>query len=486
MEILQRVAETIGKFDLLSPGQRVIVGVSGGADSLCLMSCLNSLGYQITIAHLDHRLRSESAEEAKYVQKICSKMGLEILVERANVRALADQGYSLEEAARLIRYQFLARVAKDRGVDRISTGHTADDQVETVLMHFIRGAGPAGLRGILPDTKLEDWVDIPQGKGIHLVRPLLEIWRSDTEAYCRRMKLDPVLDPSNEDPSFFRNKIRHHLIPILKGYNPGIENVILRMARVMAAEMQMVEDFLQKEWHNLVMEDRGNAIKLDINTFEELPVALQRSSIRRMIKQLHPELRDIGFEHIERAVEFLTGTNRYNRLQLLDGLEILILSPDLAVIKDESHKLAFPEYPQVQGQTPSEISIPGRMMLENGWSLLVERLDLAEMKRDAFLGSLHDRQAALDSNAVKGRIRLRTIQSGDRISPLGMGGSLKVSDLFINHKIPAPARANWPLIVDDEKVIWVVGLRIADHCRITSNTREIIFMRVVPCGEKGR
>ncbi len=480
---MNQVVETITKFELLSPGQSVIVGVSGGADSLCLLVCLKDLGYQVTIAHLNHQLREKSAEEAQFVEKIGREMGIETVSEKGDVRDLAARGYSIEEAARLVRYRFLAHVAKARGVDTISTGHTADDQIETVLMHFLRGAGPAGLRGILPATNLNDWVDIPEGNGIRLVRPLLEIRRSQTEVFCRDVNLNPVQDPSNKDPSFFRNKIRLHLIPILKEYNPGIDNIILRMARIMVAETEMVEDLLQEKWKNLVIEDDREVIKLDRNVFENLPLALQRSFIRCFIKQLRPNIRDVGFEHVERAIEFLSSSENYNSLQLLAGLEMITLSTDIALLRDEGKELSFPEYPQLKSQMTSELPVPARISLENGWTLQIDHKDLQEIHRLEFLATLDDYHAAMDVNCIKGKIWLRTIQPGDRISPLGMDGSLKVSDLFINNKIPQPARRNWPLIVDDEKVLWVVGLRIADDCRVTTKTKEIIYIRVASSRE---
>lgn len=479
MVIPELVADTIAKNRLLNPGQRVIVGVSGGADSLCLMACLNTLGYQVVIAHLDHQLRTESAEEAQYVKRIGDNYGILTIVEKGNVFELADRGYSLEEAARLLRYRFLVRVAKEMETDTISTGHTADDQVETVLMHLLRGAGPSGLRGILLDTKLDDWVDIPQGKGIHLVRPLLETRRSQTEAYCKEVQLKPIQDPSNLDPSFFRNKIRHHLIPLLKEYNPGIENIILRMASVMEAETQLVDDLLKEKWRGLVLESDEAFVKLSRNGFEKLPVALQRSFVRRIIKWVYPEIRDIGFEHIERAVDFLSGTSKTNRLQLLAGLEILLLSSKVAVLRKECQELSFLEYPQVDDVSIQELPVPSQIEFENGWILLVGTKKIDEMNKEEFLLSLDDKTAALDVDQIKGLLHLRTIQPGDRIQPLGMDGNIKVSELFINSKIPQPARRKWPLIVDDEKIIWVVGLRIADECRITSKTREIIFFQAV-------
>jgi tRNA(Ile)-lysidine synthetase-like protein len=169
--------------------------------------------------------------------------------------------------------------------------------------------------------------------------------------------------------------------------------------------------------------------------------------------------------------------------KLIAGLEMLNLNPEIAIVRDEGQKLFFPEYPQIQIQRPLEITVPSCIELENGWTLKIDVQDITGINRGALFESLDKYNAAFDVNTLEGKIHLRTIQPGDRISPLGMPGSIKISDLFINNKIPQPARMNWPLIVDDRKVIWVVGLRIADDCRIRSRTKEIIHLQVTPSRE---
>jgi len=168
MDVSALVADFIARFDLLDAKQKVIVGVSGGTDSLCLLDCLHRLGYPLVLAHLDHQLRSDSDTDADFCRRMAERYGIPVAVEAADVRGFADGGHSLEEAARLLRYRFLVRMAEDFNTNMIATGHTADDQVETILMHFMRGAGPSGLRGMLPATVLDDWVDVPEGDGVML------------------------------------------------------------------------------------------------------------------------------------------------------------------------------------------------------------------------------------------------------------------------------------------------------------------------------
>jgi tRNA(Ile)-lysidine synthase len=480
MEIIEQVAKTIKEYELFSPEQRVVTGVSGGADSLCLLGCLKDLGYEVVVAHLDHQLRNESEEEAEFVKKIAKNLGLEWVTEKGDVQHLAEKGYSLEEAARLVRYRFLVRVAKDMGEDTISTGHTADDQIETVLMHFLRGSGPSGLRGMLYKTALEDWIDIPNAEGISLARPLLDVRHVQTEAYCDQMGITPIYDPSNQDTTFFRNRIRHLLIPFLKDFNPGIEEIILRMAKVMQAETLMIHDLLKEKWESIVLETSEDSLHIDRIQFSEMHIALQRSFIRRVIKVLKPDIRDLGFDHVERAIRFLTGKPHSNKLQLISGLEILNFSTREAVFLDAGTLLKFPEYPQMRTCSIQEIIAPSSMELQNNWRLTAERREMKAKDHHELLASLEALTAALDVESIRGQLAVRPIQPGDRIHPLGMRGSLKVSDLFINCKILQPARERWPLVVDEEKVVWVVGLRIHDRCRIMPSTKEIILIQAVP------
>jgi tRNA(Ile)-lysidine synthase len=337
---------------------------------------------------------------------------------------------------------------------------------------------------MLPKTRLKDWVDIPHVGGISLVRPLLEIRRSQTEGYCMQMGIKPIQDPSNQDPSFFRNRIRHHLIPFLKEFNPGIEEIILRMAKVMLAETRLIDRLLQEEWGNIVLKVSEGAVHIQREQFGEMPLALQRSLIRRIIKKLKPDIRNLGFEHVEQAVRFLTDEPHPNKLPLLAGLEILNLSTSEAVLLEERYLITFPEYPQLTTQTMQKLFVPHLMELQSGWVLKTEQMELTTQSRAELLQSLDAMTAALDLRSVEGELHVRSINPGDRIQPLGMAGSIKVSDLFINNKIPQPVREHWPLVVDKEKVVWVVGLRIHNRCRITTSTEEIILVQVKPPEEK--
>jgi len=205
----------------------IIVGVSGGADSLCLLGTLHEAGYSLIVAHFDHQLRPDSAEGAKFVQQIAEKYNLHFVSASDDVAAYAKaEKQTTEEAARNLRYRFLFAQARKYNAQAVAVGHTADDQVETVLMHFLRGAGLSGLKGIQPRTILPAFdLEIP------LVRPILDFWRDDTVAYCVAHNLTPHEDPSNASDDFFRNRLRHNLIPELEKYNPRFRETLQRTSR---------------------------------------------------------------------------------------------------------------------------------------------------------------------------------------------------------------------------------------------------------------
>jgi tRNA(Ile)-lysidine synthase len=478
MEIYQQVEEFIRKERLLQPGQRLVVGVSGGPDSLCLLDCLHNLGYRLVVAHLDHQLRPESPDEAAFVQRTAKSYGLQVIVGKEDVRSMAGAGSSLEEAARLARYRFLVQVARSEGLEVIATGHTADDQAETVLMHFLRGAGPSGLRGMLPATSLATWVGIPDADQIVLVRPLLSTTRKQTYAHCLTIGLEPMQDPSNLDLSFFRNRLRHHLLPMLETYNPGIYRVLNRTGRVMAAEAELVAALVDDCWPLVIRPAGEGAWAIRSKPFLQHPIALQRAILREAIAKLRPSLRDVGFDTVERALSFIKNMQRGKYHALTGDLELLHLS-DEVILRIPGAQVAFPQLPQLTTNRRRRLKVPGRMRLAGDWSLKVSKVKLTRQKFEEFLDDSGGRRVAFDERLLKAPLAIRPPKSGDRIRPLGMHGSMKVANLFVNRHIPQPARARWPLIVSGDEVLWVAGLHMSDDVRLTKDSKQAVVLTLI-------
>ena len=222
----------------LDPSRPVLAGVSGGPDSLCLLDILHTAGYRVIVAHFNHQMRPEASQEADSVSVRAGRLGLPFVSDCADVRAYAEaHGLSLEEAARMLRYEFLFAAARQHAAQAVAVGHTADDQVETVLMHFLRGAGLSGLKGMEYRMLLPVF-----DRQIPLVRPLLSLWRADTESYCREHALVPHYDASNADQAFFRNRLRHTLLPELEKYNPRFKESVLRSAQALQGDYSALQE----------------------------------------------------------------------------------------------------------------------------------------------------------------------------------------------------------------------------------------------------
>jgi len=478
VSVLEQVRDFIAGHALLKPGEHVVAGVSGGADSLCLLDTLHKLGYAVRVVHVDHQLRPESGAEAEFTRRIAAAYGLEAQIEVADVGAWARPGRSLEEAARLARYDSLARAAHAHETRILATGHTADDQAETILMHFLRGAGPDGLRGMQPLTELNAWVDIPAAEGLRLVRPLLGLRRADTTARCAELGLSPCQDASNADLTFRRNRLRHELLPALETYNPRIREALLRTGQVMAAHSDLVSELVAEAWPSVVRRLDPEGLRIHLPAFSLLPVAVQRGVIRRAAGAVRPGLRDLGWEAIERARRFLADPPATRQADWIAGLRLRHWG-DEAAISLSTSELAFPEFPQLAEGQPQAIPIPGRVGLAGGWMLVAE----AGSADLTFVSSLpaeaQARQVVLDAEALSAPLALRPPAPGDRLRPLGLDGSTKVADLLVDRHIPRPARRRWPIVVAGEEPVWVVGLRQAELGRLTSHTRHAIHLRLI-------
>src|SRR5574339_657395 len=234
----------------LTRDRPLVVGVSGGPDSLCLMSVLRKMGYRLVVAHFNRKLLPDADADANIVEQTAARLNLVSVIESGNVRAYADQEkLSIEEAARHLRYSFLMQQARRFGAQAVAVGHTADDQVETVLMHFIRGAGLAGLKGMSYRTILHTFdPEIP------VVRPLLDMWREETIVYCAANGFRPRHDPSNASLDFFRNRLRHLLIPTLESYNPRFREVLWRTSRYLAGDYEILSGVLDEAWKSCVIQ----------------------------------------------------------------------------------------------------------------------------------------------------------------------------------------------------------------------------------------
>ncbi len=474
----------IQRHGLLTPGETVVVGVSGGPDSLCLLHVLRQLSPEFSlslhVAHLNHQIRGEDSDaDAAFVARLAADWGLPVTIESADVPALGRaHKLALEEAARRARYAFLARVARQVGARTIAVAHNADDQTETVLMHWLRGSGLAGLRGMLPVTPLTSNLrsQISNLKSLTLIRPLLDIPRADIEAYCARHDLHARYDRSNLDTTYFRNRLRHELIPYLETYNVNIREVVRRSATVVAADYDLLRAQLEAAWKRVVRAESDQAVTFDLADWRELPPALQRSSLREAIHRLRRALRNINFIHVENAVEILADGETGDQATLPQGLMLTIGYDTFTVAGQDYH--ALPDLPLLFSGEPLPIAIPGRTPLPGTTWVLQAGIFFRSAATEAALAKVRGWQTYLDVAAVGSSPALRVRRPGDRFCPLGMGGrSKQVNEFMINEKIPAAWRDRIPLLVNgDGQIVWVCGWRPDERARVTHATQQVVWL----------
>ena len=452
----------------LDPAKPVLAGVSGGPDSLCLMGILHETGYRVIVAYFNHQLRPEADLEAVSVSKQAARLGLLYESDSADVRTYAgERGLSLEEAARLLRYHFLYAAARKHAAQAVAVGHTANDQVETVLMHFIRGAGLSGLKGMEYRTFLPIFdAQIP------IVRPLLSLWRWETEAYCRAHDLEPHIDASNADTVFFRNRVRHELIPELEKYNPRFTVSLLRTAQTLQGDHAVLQDILEAAWKEVVIESGEGWVAFDQSGLAKRSSGLRRMLIRRAAEVLRPESRDFGFDALDRAAAF-TGATAGKQVDFINGL-YLFREHEKIYLSAYEADLPFAQWPQVSQEKSLHTS---QLDLGNGWIIMKE--ETPSNPGDS-LASGDNWSVRLDADQLPGdSLVIRPRRAGDVFSPLGMDGhTIKLQDLYINLKIPRRARMRWPLVCAGEKIVWVVGYRIAHPFRITESSKHVVHLEI--------
>jgi len=471
------------------PGDKVVVGVSGGPDSVCLLHILRELSPDLSltlqVAHLNHQMRGEDADaDAAFVAELARNWDLPATIESADVSALAHtHKLALEEAARRVRYAFLSKVAVQIGARTIAVAHNADDQTESVLMHWLRGSGLAGLRGMLPSTPLTDYRLLEEQEAgcrpqpLTLIRPLLDIPRVEIEAYCAQHNLQSRFDRSNLDTTYFRNRLRHELIPYLETYNVNIREVVRRSASVVAADYELLREQLEMTWGQVVRTEADHGVTFDLAAWRALPLALKRSTIREAIHRLRRALRNIDFVHVKNAVDILTDGETGAQATLPQGLMLTVGYGTFTVASEDF--LSLPDLPLLLTEQPVPITVPGRTRLpESAWVLEIELSSRSKVS-DEDLAAVRGWEAYLDATAVGPSPSLRPRLPGDRFCPLGMGGRGKrVNEFMINEKIPAAWRKYIPLLVnEDGEIMWVCGWRVDERACVTGDTQRVMWLR---------
>jgi tRNA(Ile)-lysidine synthase len=441
---------------MVSPGDRVVVAVSGGPDSVCLLHLLlqisQELNLQLFVAHLNHMLREEAIEEENFVRELAEKYSLPFYSERIEVAKKLRKGETLEEGARRIRYDFLRRAGERFSANKIALGHNADDLVETVLLNLIRGTGIRGLRGIPPVRK--------EGS-ITFIRPLIEIWREEITQYLKERNIPYMIDRSNLSLEFTRNKIRHRVIPLLEEINPKVKLAIHRLGEIAGEINSFIEDEVRKEKEQILVGKSESSLLLDIKRLFAFHPALQKEIIRSVLAEFTNY--EMGREEIERILEV---GRRGGAITLPGKIDVRRVGDVLQFKKGKERKIEY----EIPLKIPGGTSIPeAKMRIE------AEIIEGQYLVKDASC-----REVTLDMEGIKGRLIARNWRKGDRFIPLGMRNKKKLQDIFVDKKIPREERGRIPIICDEEGIIWVVGVAISERVKVGERTRRVLYLRAIP------
>jgi tRNA(Ile)-lysidine synthase len=453
-QTLRKIKRTIARHQMVSDGDRVVVAVSGGPDSVCLLRALHELkdelSIHIVVAHFDHGLRpAEDDAETDLVRRMAESLQLPFETAKGRLLVNKTRG-SGEEAARTARYAFLEKARKRHKAQKIALGHNLNDQAETVLMRLLRGSGPSGLTGI------------PPCRDGSIIRPLIEIDRSEIESYLKARKIASVTDSSNLKKDHLRNKIRLDIMPLLKEQQPRLTVLLAQTAEILRDEDDYLRE-IAEAWLAANMEPSpGKGLSLPISPFLGLPVALRRRVIRSAIGTVKKDLRRISWGHTE-AIQRLAQAEKPQATLKLPGRLNVKRTYDRLIFSTSLKKDVQPFHYSFKGTGTYDLKEIGR-------SLSVE--EITNRKGLRLRGSRWT--ALFDAGKVHFPLTLRTFKGGDRFIPFGMKGHKKLKDFFVDLKVPLEQRRSTAILCSGDALVWVCGLRIDDRFKVRPETRGIL------------
>jgi len=422
----------------------MVVGVSGGPDSLALLYYLQGerkkRNLAIIAAHIDHMFRGqESYEDAMFVKEFCEQNDIPFEMTRVNVTALMESsGQGAEAAAREVRYQFYQQVMKKYDVPYLVLGHHGDDQIETILMRLTRGSTGKARAGILFSR--------PFYTGF-IIRPFLCLTKNEIEEYCRRKNLSPRIDSTNQLEHYTRNRYRHQILPFLKKENPHVHEHFQRFSEELQSDEEYLQELAVKKMNTVVKTKEAGKITIDINRLIEVPLPLQRRGIQLILNYLYKEVpAALSAVHIDQLFHLIHHGGPSGRLDFPNGLNVYRSYQELSLQLRSSDL-------RETGSYHIEINEPGTVRLPNGASIVIEYVDNELPNRNSY-------QAVFPAKGVKWPLIIRSRKNGDRISLKGMQGSKKIKDIFIDEKVRHMERDSWPVITDGEGcILWLPGLK---------------------------
>lgn len=453
--IFEKVLSTVNKYELIQKGDKIVVGLSGGPDSVCLLHILNRMkeewNLEIYAAHLNHQIRGiEAQKDAFYISRLCEELGITFFIKSINVPEYCEKnGVSIEEGARQLRYEMFYEIKNNTRANKIAIGHNLNDQAETILMRMMRGTGLQGLKGI---EYIRDGV---------IIRPILDVERYDIEEYCKQNKLNPRIDQTNLESIYTRNKIRLELIPYMKdNFNSNVIESIVRMGNSLRSDNDYLETEAVNKF-NEVSNLKSDSVELKLNEYINLHNSIKVRVLRNSIKHILGDTNFIDQRHIDDIIELEDESKIDKMINLPRGVFVyrkkdsLIITTKEIVIEDIEFCYNIPS---------------------NGFIKVKEIgmvIETQVISVDKYKMSKSDKSCKwFDFNKIKGGIVVRNRKAGDKIKL--PGGSKKIKDLFIDIKVPKEDRSKIPVIADEQGILSVGGLRHSENYKIDSDTKEVL------------
>lgn len=452
----ETVLNNISEYNLISKEDNIIAGVSGGLDSMALLMVLydlkEELNFNIIVCHVNHGVREEAVEDQEFVRNVANRLDLEFHTINVDMVSYGkEKGITSEEAGRELRYGFFRKIIKKIGKGKIAVAHNKNDQVETLLQRLMRGTGIHGLKGM--EFQSQD-----------IIRPILNISRDEIEEYLEGNNIKYVIDKTNLLPIYNRNKVRLELIPyIQENFNPNIIETLWRTSQTANIDSTYLDEVSQKNYDNIVKDEDTYSIILDEHKFINIHRSIQNRIIRLAILRLIQNIQGVSEHHITSVVDMFLEGKTGKQIDLPNGLVARVSYNDLIIEKE-----------QKSSNGPYEFSL-------NIGENTIERLDInINLKLVSEMDYKDDSSSKyIDYDKIKGNLFLRNRRNGDRIIPLGMKGSKKIKDYFIDKKIPREDREGVPLLVDDENIIWILGHSISDLYKVSKSTKRILEINYI-------
>jgi tRNA(Ile)-lysidine synthase len=457
----EKFLETVREYEMLKPMEKVLVGVSGGADSIALLQLLNDYKRQFSVSlhvvHINHKLRGAEADsDERYVAQLAKLFSLPITIERVDVRDFAEKNkMGIEEAGRQIRYDYYEKLARDTGAQKIALGHNADDNIETFIMRLLRGAGTAGLIGVPP----------VRGK---IIRPLILIWRQDIERYCALKKLVPRVDHTNYETIYLRNRIRLKLIPQLKVFNNNIKEILTNTILLVTNDHLYLLSKAEEAFDSVCTKNASDGVVIKTRKFLELEDSIKGHVIRQAILALKGDLREVAYVHIHDILKMAQETE-VKEVHLPGMVKVVITKETLTFTRGPQEKPSG-----IVGEF--NLHVPGQVVLEAAKVKIIAKP--INIINNIDVKAATARKVYLNFDRLGKVLSVRGRRSGDKFHPLGVSGTKKLQDFFVDEKIPQEERDRVPVVVSEGKIVWVAGLRIDDEFKVAPTTRRVLELRM--------